>query len=68
MTEILDAKYEKADLDKVVQDCTHLSPLEKQQLLALLKRYEFLFDGTLGKWTTDPVDLELKADVKPYHA
>jgi hypothetical protein len=28
-----------------------------------------LFDGTLGSWNTDPIELELKeADTKPYHA
>ena len=65
---ILDAKYEKADLDKVCRECTHLTEEEQAQLLALLKKYELLFDGTLGTWTGDPYDIELKPDAKPYHA
>ena len=36
---ILDAKYEKADLPKVVQDnCTHLSVTQQRGLLKLLPR------------------------------
>ena len=35
----------------------------------MLQKYEHLFDGTLGTWDTDPVELELKdPDCKPYHA
>ncbi len=46
---ILDAKYEKADLQSVVgTNCTHLSLQDQNKLLALLTGYEELFDGTLG--------------------
>lgn len=66
---ILNAKYCKADLDQLVQECTTLSKEEKQKLLTLLQRYEQLFDGTVGTWNTDPVDLTLKdPNCKPYHA
>jgi hypothetical protein len=35
----------------------------------LLQKFENLFDGTLGTWKTDPVDLEIvNPNVKPYHA
>ena len=64
---ILDAKYEKADLDKVVSDCNHLEKAEKQKLLRLLKKFEELFDGTLGEWKTTPAHLELKDGATPYH-
>jgi hypothetical protein len=33
--------------------------------LKLLRKYEDIFDGTLGKWNTDPVDIELREDSKP---
>ena len=33
-------------------------------LLHLLKYFEDLFDGTLGKWNTDPLDIELNTDAK----
>ena len=38
-------------------------------LLRLLRKFESLFDGTLGTWKTKPVELELKdPNCKPYHA
>jgi hypothetical protein len=37
------------------------------KLLQLLKKYESLFDGTLGDWKTKPVSLILKEGVSPYH-
>ena len=46
---ILDAKYQKANLDTSVKEIDHLSFKEKKQLLKLLRKYEHLFDGTLGK-------------------
>ena len=66
---IIESKYCPADLQKVVEECTHLTADEQRQLLMLLKRFEHLFDGTLGTWNTDPIDLELKdPTVKPFHA
>jgi hypothetical protein len=48
-TQILDAKYGKADLQTVVRDnCKHLSANQQKKLLQLLKKYGSLFDGTLG--------------------
>ena len=29
---------------------------------------ESLFDGTLGQWTGEPCKMQLKDNVKPYHA
>jgi hypothetical protein len=52
-----------------VADCTHLEKAEQKQLLKLLQKYEDLFDGSLGTWKTEPIQLELKdPNVKPYHA
>ena len=66
---ILDAKYEKADLPKVVHEqCAHLTKTEQEQLLQLLDKYKELFDGTLGKWKTSPVHLQLREGITPYHA
>ncbi len=48
-TQILDAKYSKADLQSVVRNsCKNLSADHQKKLLQLLKNYESLFDGTLG--------------------
>jgi hypothetical protein len=66
--QILDAKYSKADLQSVVRDnCKHLSADQQKKLLQLLKKYESLFDGTLGDWKTKPVSFQLKEGVSPYH-
>ena len=67
VVQILDAKYEKADLQSVVStNCTHLSPQDQSKLLELLTEFEELFDGTLGDWNTEPVSFELKEGSKPY--
>ncbi len=67
-TQILDAKYTRADLQSFVRNnCKHLSADQQKKLLQLLKKYELLFDGTLGDWKTKPVSFQLKEDVSPYH-
>ena len=65
---ILDAKYEAADIDHIAQDQDHLQPEERQKLRDLLKEFEDLFDGTLGKWKGPEYEIELKDGATPYHA
>jgi hypothetical protein len=60
--QILDANYKKADLN-----CKHLKVDQQKQLLQLLKKYESLFDGTLGDWKTKPVSFQLKEGASLYH-
>ena len=62
------AKYKKDDLEKVIQKCDTLKTDEQNRLHKLLKKYETLFDGTLGTWKTKPYEVELKDGAKPYHA
>ena len=65
---ILDAKYEKADLQSVVDtNCPYLSLPDQNKLLDLLTKYEDLFDGTLSDWNTEPVSFDLKDGAKPHH-
>jgi hypothetical protein len=53
----------------IVEECTHLDKAETRQLLLLLQKYEDQFDGSLGTWKTDPIQLELKdPNARPYHA
>ena len=59
---ILDAKYEKIDIKDYVSKLGHLSQVDKKKLKMLLYDFEDLFDGTLSKWNTNPVDFELKDD------
>ena len=56
---ILDAKYNPADLDEVIQEQTELSKSEKAKLRELLERCKELFDGTLGKRTASGSQVEL---------
>ncbi len=67
--EIMDVKYAPADINEMVSKCDHLTSNEKSNLKMLLKKFESLFNGTLGTWDTQPIDLELKdPEAKPYHA
>ncbi len=67
-TRIQNAKYKKADLQSIARDkCKHLSTNQQMKLLQLLKKYELLFDGTLGDWKIKPVSFQLKEGVSPYH-
>ncbi len=60
VVEILDAKYEKADLPAIIREnCSHLT--------SVLLKFESLFYGTLGDWKLPPVSFELKEGMKPYH-
>ena len=68
MDRILDADCHKANINDVTAEAAHLTPEEQKQLNFLLKRYEDLFDGQLGKWNGPPINFELKEGAKPYHA
>ena len=66
---IIDLKYSPQDIDAIVAECVHLTQQERDGLKKLLFKFEPLFDGTLGTWNTDPIDLELKdPETKPLHA
>jgi hypothetical protein len=68
VTRILDAKYKKVDLQSIVSNnCKHLNTDQQKKLLQLLKKYELLFDGTLGDWKTKLVSFQLREGVSPYH-
>ena len=42
------------------KQCQNLITNEEKIVLYILRKFESLFDGTLGMWKTAPVDLELK--------
>jgi hypothetical protein len=66
--QILDARYQKADLQSIVRDnCKHLSTDQQKKLLQLLTKYASLFDSTSGDWKTKPVSFQLKEGVLLYH-
>jgi hypothetical protein len=49
-TKILDAEYKPASLDDVIKTCKNLHVEEQHQIKILFKKYEHLFDGTLGEF------------------
>ena len=66
MCRIIDAKYEKANLNTVVdKNIQHLNDAERHRLLNLLMIPKYLFNGKLGAWNTTLVDLGLKYDAEP---
>ncbi len=49
MVEILDPKYEKADLSaNIRENCSCLTASDREKLLSVLLKFDPLFDGTLG--------------------
>ena len=63
MRRILDAKYKKSDLNKVMTNqCQHLNIKELNIFLSILSKFEDLSEGTLGMCNTNPIDLELRYD------
>ena len=66
---IVDLKYKEADLHSVLEEAKDLSPKQQQQLMEVLQKFEVVFDGTLGVWQCEPIDIELKdPNCKPIHA
>jgi hypothetical protein len=64
-TKILDANYQKANVDNYLEEeCDDLTEKQRQQLSTIITKYEILFDGSLGKWKRDPVSFNLKPNAK----
>ena len=45
--------------------CQHMTETQPNELLKLLQNFEEYFDETLGTRKIDPVDFQLKHNVKP---
>jgi hypothetical protein len=68
VVEILDAKYEKADIPTIVREIfSYLDASDGEKLLSMLLKFELLFDGALGDWNLLPASIEIKEGMKPYH-
>ena len=58
MRRILDNKYEKSVLNKVItEQCEHLNEKERKIFLILLRKSDNIFDGTFSTRNTTPIDL-----------
>ena len=60
MVKIIESTYAKADLKQVDNNTSNLNSEGRTLLLSLIKNFMDLFDGTLGYWATEPVNLYLK--------
>ena len=66
--QILDAEYKKINLKSIIMNLNYLKDKHRNSLLELLQKYKNMLDGTLGKYTGSDYTIELKEDVKSYHA
>jgi hypothetical protein len=62
---ILEAKYEKVNVDDVVEQLTHLSESQRDDIRAVLKRFTKLFDGTLGVYPHRKFHIDVMPGAKP---
>jgi hypothetical protein len=60
MTDILDGKCKKTNLEEIAKSADHLPNSEQKSLLKLLKKHEDLFEGTLGTFTSKSCHVKLK--------
>jgi hypothetical protein len=67
-TEILDTKYEKTDIAKVVKGLTHLNAHQKADLLRVLQKNNKMFDGTLRVYPHKKVHIDIDPNAKPVHS
>ena len=67
LLKILDSIYVKSDLKQVATNTTQMNNEDITQILNILKYWEDLFDGAIGYWYTEPVDLELNPYSKPFN-
>jgi hypothetical protein len=65
--EIREAKYDKVEIDSVIEQQKHLNESQQLQLKSVMRGHEILFDGRLKKYTGKKIRLELKDDARPVH-
>lgn len=65
---IMDAKYEKLDIETVVTEhCAHLTTEQQADLRVLLAKHAKLFDGTLGRYPGEPMHIEVEPGAQPVY-
>jgi hypothetical protein len=67
-TEILDSKYERTDVVKVVKELIHLNAHQKADLLQVLQENNKMFNGTLGFYPHKKLHIDIDPDAKPVHS
>jgi hypothetical protein len=67
-TQILQSKYNKADVQTVAKQQTHLMPAQQGERQTVLSKHNKLFLGKLGHYHHKKMDLELLPGAKPIHS
>ena len=65
--EILDAKYEKANLDKVLKNQTQLNHKQRTDFYKFSELHKTLFNGTLGVYPHKTFHIRIEKRGKPKH-
>ena len=68
MSNMMPAKYDKADLEQFAAEQTHFTEAQQRDLLELWRKHEKLFDGTLGKYTGEKMHIDLMPNAKPHYS
>ena len=68
MLKILDSNYVKAEFKQTVNNDSQLNAEERTLLIRFIEDFKESFDGTLDEWATEPVNLDLTPDSKPFNS
>jgi hypothetical protein len=66
--EILDVKYERVQIDDVVNQLEHRNIKQKADIKQVLSEFTKIFDATLGVYPHQKFHIELEPNAKPKHA
>ena len=67
-SEILDSSYEPADIRKIADSCTHLTPEQRDDLYKLLSKFDVLFNNKLKTFTDEKIHLDIDETVPPHRS
>ncbi|KAL7530913.1 LOW QUALITY PROTEIN: hypothetical protein ACHAXR_008651, partial [Thalassiosira sp. AJA248-18] len=63
--EIMDAKYEKMDVEEMVDTFSHLTSDQKDDLRRLFYKYDKLFSGKLGLYPHRKIHIDIEENAEP---
>ena len=66
-TKIEEAKYEKIEINDVINTQNHLNKEQQNKLKNVLEKYNKLFDGGLGHYTKTKIHIDLDPSIQPRH-
>ena len=66
--DILAADYRPADIEAVVNDCTHLDKSQREKLYDVLKDFVDVFDGKLRHYPDEEIHLDVDPNAQPHRS